>query len=113
QDLERHPVARLDAPARGRTLADLLDDAQWLVPRDDGRLASTPGVPVLLDVAAADAAGLDPQQAVIGPGPRAGKLTELDLARSHLDRRANHLGHDRPPSRGIGGRGPALSSDGV
>ena len=49
---------------------------------------------VLLHVAAADAAGLDPQQrAVVGADDRAGELAQLHLPRSGLDDGANHVSH--------------------
>src|SRR5207237_1084372 len=94
-DLQRHPIARPYAPPRRRLLADLLDDAQRLVP-GDRRLGAVSAqvTPVDLDVAAADAVGLDAQQPVVRPDPGTRELAQLDLARAHLDGGADGVSHE-------------------
>src|ERR1700722_17592213 len=52
---------------------------------------------VLLDVGAADAAGLDAQQgAVVGADHRPGELADLHLPRPRLDHGPHHVSHTRP-----------------
>src|SRR6185437_9208495 len=69
-DLQRDPVAGLHAPALRGALADLLDDPQRLVSGDE-RIGGVAEVALVrLHVAAADAVGLHPQQAVVRPDPR-------------------------------------------
>src|SRR5690606_14076179 len=91
--LERHPVARLHAPALGGALADPLDDPHRLVPRDRRPAAHPEVAAVGLDVAAADPVRLDPQQPVVGADRRARERAQLDRPRRHLDGRAHHVGH--------------------
>src|SRR5262249_54935131 len=77
-----HPIALAHAPARGGASADLFDDAERLVTRNDGirrvilvlRLRAL----VLLVVAAANPARLDAQQAVVVADHRARKLARLE-----------------------------------
>ncbi|GAA3093293.1 hypothetical protein GCM10020001_005970 [Nonomuraea salmonea] len=96
-DLHGDPVAGLHAPPGRRALADLLDDAERLVPRHEGPrlvLQHRPEMaPVRLDVAAADPVGLDAQQTVVGADPRSWELAYLDLARSDLYGRAYGFRH--------------------
>src|SRR5262252_8175627 len=97
-------IAFLDAPPLLRLSADLLDDAERLVAGDDGVLhvvlVHGRGAFVLLVVAAADAAGLDAEQSVIGAdgGPR--ELAELEGFRLHQHGRAHRPTHAHPP-RGV------------
>ena len=90
---QRHPVAGLDAPALRGALADLLDDPERLVAGDESRPGPAEMAPEGLDVAAADAVGLHPQQPVVRADPRARELAELDLARADLHGRAHHVSH--------------------
>src|SRR6185503_10519957 len=63
--LDRDAIAHVDAPALGGAVADPLDHAERLVPGDE-RHAHRQHARVLLGVAAADAAGLDAQEAAVG-----------------------------------------------
>src|SRR6266478_2332687 len=88
-----HPIALAHAPARRRLSAYLFDDAERLVARDHGirgvilvlRLRAL----VLLVVAAADAARLDPQQRVVGADRRPRELACLERLGLRQDDRAH------------------------
>src|SRR5262249_17482979 len=73
----------LHAPPLPCLYADLLDDAERLVSRDDRVLGVVlvlgRGALVLLVVAAADAARLDAEQGVVGPDGRPRELPVLEL----------------------------------
>ena len=101
EDLHRHPVADRDSPAGGGGRRDLLDDAERLMTGDHRQPAGAHRALVLLHVAAADAARLDPQQrAVVGADDRARELAQLHLPRSGLDDGANHVSHALLPCSG-------------
>src|SRR3989442_1460412 len=89
------PIALAHAPARRRLSAYLFDDAERLVARDHGirgvilvlRLRAL----VLLVVAAADAARLDPRRPVVGADRRPRELARLERARLGEDDGADGL----------------------
>src|SRR6266545_2275719 len=82
--LDADAVALLDAPAAGGLVPDLGDPADGLVAGDDGEADGQHAL-VLLVVGAADAAGLDLEQRVVGADLGQGELTELEGARGGLD----------------------------
>src|SRR5262249_6418688 len=84
QRLDRDPIADLDTPALGGAIADGLDDAERLVPGYE-REAHRQDAGVLLGIAAADAAGLDPQEPGVVGQLRQRELPQLERARSGLD----------------------------
>src|SRR5690606_26451935 len=103
-DLQRHPVAFLDPPPLGGAFADPLDDAHRLVPGDERVSRSAHVTAVDLDVAAADAVRLHPEQAVVGADLGYRELAHLDLAWCRLDRGTGHLRHDYLVSPASGAR---------
>ena len=77
--LDADAVALLDAPAAGGLVADLGDAADGLVAGDDGEADGERAL-VLLVVGAADAAGLDLEEGVVGADLRDRQLAELEGA---------------------------------
>src|SRR5215468_6541033 len=90
-------IAFRDAPPLLRVSADLLDDAERLVAGDNGVLhvvlVHGRGAFVLLVVAAADAAGLDAEQSVLGADGGPGELAELEGLRLHQHGRPHRSSH--------------------
>ena len=74
--VEGHPIAQLVATDLG---AQLLDRAGGLVPHHDGWAPPSGGPVHPMDVAAADAARLDPDEHILGPDLRLGNVLELEL----------------------------------
>ena len=101
-----HAVTRSEAPTLGRVGSDLVDDADGLVARHE----RVPQVdhpvelaPVLLDVGAADATGLDPKDRVVAPDAGAGQLDQLERPRASLDDSNDRFGHTRRLARRCAG----------
>jgi hypothetical protein len=95
QHLDRDAVPRLHPPSLGRAVAYGVDRTDRLVAgnhrKPDGQHPS-----VLLGVAPADPAGLDPQEPAVGVDLGNGQLAKLEGARRGLhDGAASALGH--PP----------------
>jgi hypothetical protein len=90
------PVADVEAPPLGRVDPDLVDDADGLVAGDE-RVAQVDDAvhlaPVLLDVGAAYAARLDPEDGVVAPDFGARQLDELDRACAGLHGRDDCARH--------------------
>jgi hypothetical protein len=92
--LDRDTIAAPDAPTMSGLVADLLDIPDWLMTRDH-RIAQSElpeSAVILLDVAAAHAARLEPQQARVRTNLRQVKFFDLDSAIVHLYRRTS-FGH--------------------
>ena len=82
--LDADAVALLDAPARGGLVADLGDAADGLVAGDHGVVRGQRAL-VLLVVGAADAAGLDAEEGVVGADLGQRELAHLEGAGGGLD----------------------------
>ena len=97
--LQRHPVAHRHPPRPRRLGADLGDAPDRLVARDDGVAHDALGgeiAAILLDIGAAEPAGLDPQQRLPGPDRRHLVFVGLDAAVRDLD---HDPGFHPPPAR--------------
>ena len=90
EHLDCHSLPRADAPPLGRGVTQLLDHADHFVPGDE-RVPVGDVTRVLLVVGAAQAAGLDPQQTVVGAD--VGQVEAALLERTRL-------GEDQPGCRG-------------
>ena len=117
EDLDGDAVAHRYTPALRRSLADLLDNPQRFVARDQREHPRPHEVPaVLLDIAAAHTARFNPQQSLVRADNRPRKLPDLVRQRSRLYCASNH---QNPPGivsssyRGMSGTGSAFSSGGV
>jgi hypothetical protein len=101
--LHRHAIAHLHAPAPRRALADGLDHPDGLVAQDR-RQRGRDQTLELLDVGAADAAGLDAQQRSVVAGLRHGQLARLEAPRRGQDHGEGLAGRHRPdlPSLAFG-----------
>src|SRR5262245_55363442 len=96
-----HPVALGDGPALAGMGADLLDDTERFVPGDHRVrrvvLVLGLGALVLLVVAAADSAGLETEQGVVGADGRPRELSRLQGLGLDEHLCAHGSGHVGPP----------------
>jgi hypothetical protein len=89
--LDRNAIAGPDAPAKSRSLTDLIDDAERLMARNERVLNNLKMTVVKLDIRSADPACLDSEDRLIRPDPRPRKRLQLDHGWRRLYCGRDHL----------------------